>query len=301
MFTIQPVWRSRIEGSTSCARWNGANTCTSNISLQPLLGEVDHRDEVGDGGVVHEDVDRAVGGHRGLHQPLAVIDLGEVGLDEAGFAAGLALMCAMVSVSVPESRLSPSSAVRAVATTRAPSCASLAAIAAPMPRLAPVTMATLPFSGPFGLTVSVGHNADPPIEICGRTDAPNAGQARKGQASAPSRLLLDVAQPVLAEEELVADQEAGRAEHAVRRPRPRCWRSARPSPRGPGQRPSAGGRQAGGGRAPPRSPPGRPSSGRRPHGAEDRLDVGLEQPSSLGRHGAAHDLQRVDREVRVEA
>ena len=39
MFTIQPVWRSFIDGSTSCARWNGANTCTSNISFSRFSGK----------------------------------------------------------------------------------------------------------------------------------------------------------------------------------------------------------------------------------------------------------------------
>ena len=81
-------------------------------------------------------------------------------------------MRSMVSVSVPESRLSPSSAVRAVATTRAPSCASRAAIAAPMPRLAPVTMATLSFSSPFGLTVAPAIMPILPCLKCREPDAP---------------------------------------------------------------------------------------------------------------------------------
>src|SRR6185437_11865617 len=55
---------------------------------------------------------------------------------------------ATVSCSVPGSRLSPVSAVRAETTIFAPSWPSLTAIASPMPRLAPVTSATLPFSVP---------------------------------------------------------------------------------------------------------------------------------------------------------
>jgi hypothetical protein len=57
----------------------------------------------------------------------------------------------IVSVNVPGRRLSPASAVRAVQTTRAPSIARRTAIASPIPRLAPVTSAILPFSTPFGL------------------------------------------------------------------------------------------------------------------------------------------------------
>ena len=56
-----------------------------------------------------------------------------------------------VSWSVPGRRLSPDSAVRAEATTRAPSMARRAQIASPMPRLAPVTTATLPLRVPLGL------------------------------------------------------------------------------------------------------------------------------------------------------
>ena len=33
MFTIQPDFRSRMPGSTICARWKEAKTCTSNISF----------------------------------------------------------------------------------------------------------------------------------------------------------------------------------------------------------------------------------------------------------------------------
>ncbi len=61
-------------------------------------------------------------------------------------------MRSTVSCSVPGSRLSPLSAVRAETTTLAPSMASRAAMASPMPRLAPVTRAFLPFSAPLGLT-----------------------------------------------------------------------------------------------------------------------------------------------------
>ncbi len=58
--------------------------------LEALLGEVRDRDEVGDGGVVHQDVDRAVGGRGLLDQPLALGRLRQVGLDQHRLAAGLA-------------------------------------------------------------------------------------------------------------------------------------------------------------------------------------------------------------------
>src|SRR5687768_4214703 len=57
-----------------------------------------------------------------------------------------------VCFSVPGRVLWPSSAVRAVQTTFAPSIARRVEIASPMPRLAPVTSATLPLSLPLGLT-----------------------------------------------------------------------------------------------------------------------------------------------------
>ena len=64
------------------------------------------------------------------------------------------LMRSTVSISVPGRRLSPSWAVRAETTTLAPSMARRAAIASPMPRLAPVTRATLPFRFPLGLMLA---------------------------------------------------------------------------------------------------------------------------------------------------
>src|SRR5260221_6409499 len=61
-------------------------------------------------------------------------------------------MRAIVSLSVPGRRLSPCFSVRAEAATFAPSIARRTAIASPIPRLAPVTSATLPFSVPLGFT-----------------------------------------------------------------------------------------------------------------------------------------------------
>ena len=57
-----------------------------------------------------------------------------------------AWMAATVACNEPATRLSPSLRVRATHATRAPSAARPRAIASPMPRLAPVTIATLPCS-----------------------------------------------------------------------------------------------------------------------------------------------------------
>ena len=51
-----------------------------------------------------------------------------------------------VRLMLPAKTWSPSSMVRAVTATAAPSDANRLAIASPMPRLAPVTIATLPSS-----------------------------------------------------------------------------------------------------------------------------------------------------------
>jgi hypothetical protein len=58
-------------------------------------------------------------------------------------------MASAVSWIEPGSRASDSASVRADTATAAPSAANLRAMAAPMPRLAPVTMATRPSSAPL--------------------------------------------------------------------------------------------------------------------------------------------------------
>ncbi len=59
--------------------------------------------------------------------------------------------------------------MRAEATTLAPSWASRAATASPMPRLAPVTMAVRPFSAPFGLTFASLIEGLLTVWFCGKT------------------------------------------------------------------------------------------------------------------------------------
>ena len=59
-----------------------------------------------------------------------------------------AVMAATVSGTVPASGEAPSDMVRAATATAAPAAANRWAISAPMPRLPPVTMATLPSSCP---------------------------------------------------------------------------------------------------------------------------------------------------------
>jgi len=58
-------------------------------------------------------------------------------------------ICSTVSPIVPGSVEGPGSVVLAATATAAPSAANRLAISAPMPRLAPVTMATRPSSMPI--------------------------------------------------------------------------------------------------------------------------------------------------------
>jgi hypothetical protein len=93
--------------------------------------------------VVDEDVDRAQRLARLGHEALARRVIEDVALDRDGAAAGFSI-AATVSRSVPGTPSDDASRLRATAATHAPSAASRCAIPAPMPRLAPVTIATLP-------------------------------------------------------------------------------------------------------------------------------------------------------------
>ena len=62
-----------------------------------------------------------------------------------------AVIAAAVSPIVPGSGEPPGSTVRAATATAAPSAPNRAAMAAPIPRLAPVTMATFPSSTPMAV------------------------------------------------------------------------------------------------------------------------------------------------------
>ena len=66
-----------------------------------------------------------------------------------------ARICSVVSAMVPGNGEVPVSVVRAATATAAPSAANRRAISAPMPRLAPVTMATLPSRMPMAITPRV--------------------------------------------------------------------------------------------------------------------------------------------------
>ena len=67
-----------------------------------------------------------------------------------------ARICSTVSAIVPANGDVPGSVVRAATATAAPSRPNRRAISAPMPRLAPVTMATLPSRMPMPITPSAG-------------------------------------------------------------------------------------------------------------------------------------------------
>ena len=104
--------------------------------------------EPGDGAVVDEDVDRAQLALGLLDQAGAVLGAGQVGGDRTAAPPASTIDCT-VSWIVPSNTLCPASVVRADTATRAPSAAKRRAISAPMPRLAPVTMATRPSSAPM--------------------------------------------------------------------------------------------------------------------------------------------------------
>jgi len=115
------------------------------------------------GGVVHQDLDwRAELVARLLHDLAPVgVDVGQVG-DDASARPPADSMSSTVCSSDPAYSPSPGRRVRAVTATRAPSAASRCAIPRPMPRLAPVTTATLPSRLPTVLL---------PLAACDRAQA----------------------------------------------------------------------------------------------------------------------------------
>ena len=68
-----------------------------------------------------------------------------------------ARICSAVSPIVPGNGDMPAPVVRAATATAAPAAPKQRAISAPIPRLAPVTMATLPSRMPTLITSSVPH------------------------------------------------------------------------------------------------------------------------------------------------
>ena len=127
--------------------------------LEAARGEFGDRGEVGDGGVADQDVRRAelVGGF--CDEALPVLRLGQVGADRHRRAAGRADLLGGLGDGAGE-RGGAVSVVRAATATAAPSAANRRAISAPMPRLAPVTMATLPSRMPMAVTPRV-RTAEP--------------------------------------------------------------------------------------------------------------------------------------------
>ena len=82
MLTIQPGSALAHRRQDELGEVEGRIDLHLHHQLEALLGELGDRHEVGDGGVVDEDVDRAEGGGGLLDQPLALVGLGQVGLDE---------------------------------------------------------------------------------------------------------------------------------------------------------------------------------------------------------------------------
>ena len=141
--------RSRMPGRTSRRQVERRLDLDGEHQLVLLRGEVLDPGEVRDRGVVHQDVGRAELASRLGDEPLPVLGLGQVGGDrDRGAARGPDLRrrsrrssrrTAMCQARWSWPRPRPPRPRRRIA----------CAISAPMPRLAPVTMATLPSSRPM--------------------------------------------------------------------------------------------------------------------------------------------------------
>ncbi len=137
-----------MPGSTSRESWNGASTCTANISA--------YRFGVKSSTLVKYVTAALFTRMSGAPSWLTVSATRcsrSASFDRsAGIAAAVppsALICSTVSLIVPARVELPGSTVRAATATAAPSAANRRAISAPIPRLAPVTMATRPSSMPI--------------------------------------------------------------------------------------------------------------------------------------------------------
>ncbi len=121
----------------------------SNISWYRRGREVLDPGEVRDRGVVHQDVGRPRVARVGLgDQPLPVRGLGQVGRDgDRRAARGLDRRRGLADR--PVQRRLAGLVVLATTATAAPSAPNRLAISAPIPRLAPVTIATFPSSRPM--------------------------------------------------------------------------------------------------------------------------------------------------------
>ena len=133
------------------------------------------------GGVVDEDVDRAAEQlDRGRDDRRPAVGVGQVGDDALRPWRRGARQRSSVSLRLP-ARWSCWSTVRAVITTSAPSAASRSAVAAPMPRLAPVTTARRP------------RNAlTPRLGCIGRALAQLPGVARSSISCSSGRNMIEV-------------------------------------------------------------------------------------------------------------
>ena len=184
--------------------------------------------------VVHEEVHPAEHPHRPADERVDPLCRREVA-GERGVGSGAGQPRARASVAASPSR------PRAPTATHAPSCASARAMAFPIPRLAPVTTATLPesprsmrtaYRGPRPLT----REARRPSTGCGRhagAETGLAGGTRGGGARPPQ----PISRPWRGEQPLVlrGPRPEPDALHARPLPRP-AWRGARPRSRRPPRR-----------------------------------------------------------------
>jgi hypothetical protein len=115
-------------------------------------GEVHDRGEVGDGGVADQDVRRAELRRGRGDQAFPFFGLGQVDLDRYRGAAGRADVADGLAEGALELIRARLSGAGRAAATAAPAAPNRRAISAPMPRLAPVTMATLPSRMPMPIT-----------------------------------------------------------------------------------------------------------------------------------------------------
>src|SRR5215469_16147115 len=183
MLRIQPPPCARMPGSTSWARWNDASTCTENISAYRLWVKSSTRVKYVTAALLTR-----MSGVPSRLMVSATRRSRSCGLARSAVIATAvppaAWICCAVSAMVPSNCETPGSAVLAATATAAPSAANRLAISAPIPRLAPVTIATLPSSSPIPVLRSSGWSEI--LEACSTRPLDPAGLTVSTRLAGPA-------------------------------------------------------------------------------------------------------------------
>ena len=176
--TTQPSPRLSIDGRTACARSIGACTFTSNVRRRRRRGKSTSGLVDGGRSVVDQDVERSFQRLDRLgHDPSPVIGISQVRRDNGDDPSSESSKLSAVSRREP-ANVGWCSGVRAVMATSAPSAASRCAMAAPMPRLAPVTRARRPRNAALPFRSGEGGRPRLPLGVpVGRDQTPGARAA----------------------------------------------------------------------------------------------------------------------------